>query len=464
MGYIPTTWLKHIKNKAVQCQALANLFHSCMHRVLSPLESYGETRIAMATGNGIWYRCHPVLATFVGDYPEQSLVACTLNGRCPKCMVPQDKIRSISRFPPQNFEDTICVFSLSDHNPTVFHAVCHNASLKPIYHPFWECLLFTNIFLLITPDILHQLHQGILKHMVTWLAELRCNEIDTHCSRLPPNHNAWHFQNGFTWLKRLTSQEQKDIAHILLRVVVDLALPGGRSSVHMVCLVQALLDFIYLSQYPMHTTESLKAMDVVLHRFHENKDVFIKLGVRNHFDNIPNIHSLIHYTRSIALFGTVDNYNTEQSECLHIDFTKNAFQATNFKDVYKQMATWLQCQEAIHQHTAFIDWCKGRLSDSLSPQLAYPQPNLMLCPVLMAYPSEKGITFEGLYSRYGAINFQDVLANFIMQQNYPELSTTASQRHTDNTSLPFRRVSVFHKIKFTNLGESGTKTIDIVHI
>jgi hypothetical protein len=23
MGYIPTTWLKHIKNKAVQCQVLA---------------------------------------------------------------------------------------------------------------------------------------------------------------------------------------------------------------------------------------------------------------------------------------------------------------------------------------------------------------------------------------------------------------------------------------------------------
>jgi hypothetical protein len=113
---------------------------------------------------------------------------------------------------------------------------------------------------------------------------------------------------------------------------------------------------------------------------------------------------------------------------------------------------------------AFIDWCKGRLSDSLTPQLAYPQLNLMLCPVLTAYPSEKGITFEGLYSRYGAINFQDVLADFIVQQNYPELSTTASQRHTDNTSLPFRRVSVFHKIKFTNLGESGTKTIDIVHI
>jgi hypothetical protein len=190
MGYIPTTWLKHIKNKAVWRRALANLFHSCVRQVLLPLESYGKTGIAMATGDGIWYHCHPILATFIGDYPEQSLIACTSNGRCPKCMVPQDEIGSSSRFPLCNFGDAVRIYSLSDCNPTAFHAVCRNASLKPTYHPFWERLPFTNIFLSITPDILHQLHQGILKHMVTWLAELRCNEIDERCSRLPPNHNA----------------------------------------------------------------------------------------------------------------------------------------------------------------------------------------------------------------------------------------------------------------------------------
>ena len=88
IGYIPTTRLKHIKNKAARRRALANLFHFCMRKVLSPIESYGVTGIAMATGDGTWYRCHPILATFIGDYPEQSLVACTPSGRCPKCLVP----------------------------------------------------------------------------------------------------------------------------------------------------------------------------------------------------------------------------------------------------------------------------------------------------------------------------------------------------------------------------------------
>ncbi|KAI9435273.1 hypothetical protein H4582DRAFT_1817754 [Lactarius indigo] len=38
--------------------------------------------------------------------------------------------------------------------------------------------------------------------------------------------------------------------------------------------------------------------------FHSNKDVFIDLGIRDHF-NIPKVHSLIHYSSSITLFSTV---------------------------------------------------------------------------------------------------------------------------------------------------------------
>ena len=123
--------------------------------------------------------------------------------------------------------------------------------------------------------------------------------------------------------------------------------------------MRAFLDFIYVSQYPVHTTESLAAMESALGRFRENKDVLIELGVRQHFNNIPKLHSLLHYTRSIQLFGTVDNYNTEQSERLHIDFTKKAFHTMNFKNEGKQMTAWLERLEAIWQHAAFIDWCNA---------------------------------------------------------------------------------------------------------
>ena len=384
-----------------------------MCKVLSPIESYGETGIAMATRDGIWYRCHPILATFIGDYPEQCLVTCTQNGRCPKCMVPRDEIGDDTIFASCDFGAAVDVFSLSDSNSIAFHVVCRNASLKPIYHPFWESLPFTNIFVSITPDILHQLHQGVLKHMVRWLAALASNEIDMRSSHLPPNHNAQHFHSGFTWLSKLTGQEHKDIARVLLGVVVNLALPGVRSSARLAHIVRALLDFIYLSQYPVHTTASLNAMGAALCRFHEDKDVLIELGVREHF-KLPKLHSLLHYTRSIMLFGTADNYNTEQLERLHIDFTKKAYCASNFKDESKQMTTWLEHQEAVHRHATFIDWCKGGFPVLPTPSLAYPHLKLKLSPVLTTYPSEKGITFESLFNRYGAIDFQDALADFIV--------------------------------------------------
>ena len=264
-------------------------------------------------------------------------------------MVPRDEIEDDTIFPSRDFGAAVDVFSLSDGNSIAFHVACRNASLKPIYHPFWESLPFTNIFVSITPDILHQLHQGILKHMVCWLATLASNEINMRSSRLLPNHNAWHFHSGFTWLSKLTGQEHRDIAHVLLGVVVNLALPSVRSSARLARIVCALLDFIYLSQYPVHTTASLNAMGAALCQFHEDKDVVIELGVQEYF-KLPKLHSLLHYTRSITLFGTADNYNTEQSERLHIDFTKKAYRASNFKDKSKQMTTWLERQEAVHRH------------------------------------------------------------------------------------------------------------------
>lgn len=418
----------------------------------------------MATGDGIWHRCHPILATFIGDYPEQSLVACTYNGRCPKCIVPRDELESTAAFPLRNFKTAMDIFALSDDDPTTFHVACQEANFKPTYHPFWQRLPFTDIFLSITPDILHQIHQGVTKHLVHWLARLGSEEINARCRRLPLNHNAQHFHKGITGLSRPTSREHKDICRILLGVAVDLPLPDNQSPARLNRAIRALLDFIYLSQYPLHTSETLNALDTALRRFHENKDVFIDLEVREHF-NFPKLHSLVHYSKSISLFGAADNYNTEQSERLHIDFTKNAYRATNFKQEFQQMTTWLQRREAVDQHTAFLKWSKDGFSALPTPPSAYPSLGLTLLPFLATHPSEKGVTFERLSHAYGAIDFQDAIADFIVQHNFPELPASTAWRRANNTLLPFRRVSIFHKIKFTNRNlEAASGVIDTLHV
>jgi hypothetical protein len=81
------------------------------------------------------------------------------------------------------------------------------------------------------------------------------------------------------------------------------------------------------------------------------------------------------------------------------------------------------------EHTVFIEWCKDRSCQLPQPPSAYPCPGLILSPILMIHPSEKGITFEGLSNRYGAIDFQDALADFIVQHNHPELSAGVARRH-----------------------------------
>ena len=169
LGYIPTTKLMGIGSKATHHCALANLFHGCMRIVLDPISYHGEAGIPMMSSNGVWQWCHPILATFVGDYAKQALVTCTYNGHCPKCKVPQDHHGEYKTFPSYFQSTVIDTYLLAEGNPWVFHRACCDTGLKPIYYPFWEQLPLVDIFLSITLDILHQLLQGMMKHLIQWL-------------------------------------------------------------------------------------------------------------------------------------------------------------------------------------------------------------------------------------------------------------------------------------------------------
>ena len=47
------------------------------------------------------------------------------------------------------------------------------------------------------------------------------------------------------------------MSRILMGLVLDALLPSGLSNSHLVRAVRALLDFIYLARYPVHTDETL---------------------------------------------------------------------------------------------------------------------------------------------------------------------------------------------------------------
>ena len=247
IGYIPTTSFQGITNKAARKRAQANLFHACMEKVLAPIQPYGERGIAMKTADGIWHRCHPIFAVYVGDYPEQCLVTCTYQGRCPKCLVPHDQLGESRAFPPRADTDAIDVYCLADDDVHLFHRACRERGLKPVYHPFWQSLPLADVFQSITPDILHQLLQGIVRHLITWLSSptiFGSNAIDTRCRVLPRNHNIGTFPKGITTLFRASGKEHKDMCRVLLGLIIGLRLPGGQVPSHVVKAVRAILDFI----------------------------------------------------------------------------------------------------------------------------------------------------------------------------------------------------------------------------
>jgi hypothetical protein len=202
VAYIPTTKLGGISNKSARRRALANLFHGCMGHLLGSIVPHGETGIPMMSGDGVWRRCHPIFAIFIGDYPEQTLATCTYNGRCPKCSVAPNELGEYQTFPRRVRSSAVVTYRLGDgHDVHAFHLACRQVGLKPIYRPFWATLPFTDIFVSVTPDILHQLLQGMMKHVIKWIIKIYGSAaIDSRCkailSPLPPGTNWADWSNA----------------------------------------------------------------------------------------------------------------------------------------------------------------------------------------------------------------------------------------------------------------------------
>ncbi|KAJ3718820.1 hypothetical protein C8R42DRAFT_697268 [Lentinula raphanica] len=119
--------------------------------------------------------------------------------------------------------------------------------------------------------------------------------------------------------------------------------------------VRAILDFIYLAQYSTHDEDTLSYMSDALDLWHAKKSSFIDVGVHDDL-NIPKFHALQHYVEMIRFFGCTDNYNTEMFECLHIDFAKKGWRASNMREEFPQMTKWLSRQENVQTFNKELSW------------------------------------------------------------------------------------------------------------
>jgi hypothetical protein len=274
IGYLPVTKLTSFSDDA-RSNAQYRLFHQAMRTLLQPLVAAGRDGVQMTCADGKIRNIFPILAAYVANHPEQCLVACCMENRCPKCTVWWADCGEYKKSTPRTEQSFISTLQRrkNGEDPVEFDL----EGLREIYSPFWAELPHSNIFLAITPDILHQLHKGVFKdHFVKWCTSLVGEEaIDTRFRAMSTHPYLRHFKKGISLISQWTGKEHKEMQKVFLGVLAGIAPP------RLLAAARGLLDFIYYAQYQSHTTVTLQRMQEALDLFHANKDVFIDEGIRS---------------------------------------------------------------------------------------------------------------------------------------------------------------------------------------
>jgi hypothetical protein len=413
------------------------VFHESMRIVLEPLIHAGTNGIEMTSSDGAVRCVYPILTCYVADYPEQCLVACTKYGTCVKCQASAKDLQNPTPADNRTQQWTEEIISKgmeeANGNAKKFHTYCmSNDVAGSVYKPFWVGFPFVDIHRAITPDVLHQLYQGVFKHIVSWCQRiLTPQELDRRIRALPPAYGLRQFKNGIFALSQISGPERKNMAKILLGCLVGSMPSGG------IAAVTALLDFIYIAQYPAHDTITLDYLKDALDRFHKNRTYFITTFIREDF-NIPKFHSLLHYIEAIEFFGTTDNYNTEMFERLHIDFAKHGWRASNQRDEFPQMIRWLSRHEKIAGFEAHLP--QPQLVNN--PDDSHKKKKLQIS--IAKNPSFPGRPLSLIEEKYLAPDFTYYLKVFLNSL----LDKPMQNRFLNNSSLPFTKVDVYNMFRF----------------
>ncbi|KAH7918147.1 hypothetical protein BV22DRAFT_1134820 [Leucogyrophana mollusca] len=353
IGYLPVTKLDCFK-KNTRALASYRLFHRAMLILLQPLVEAGKNGVEMTCADSHVRRVHPILAAYIADHPEQCLIACCSESRCPRCLVEHNQRGEAVPSLLRDMQDSLKTLGRKKKNRRSNKFT--SKGLRAVFNPFWKDLLHTDIFACITPDILHQLHKGVFKdHLVEWVTSITGErEIDARFKAMNGYPALRHFKKGISFVSQWTGSEHKEMQKVFIGLL------AGSVQDKVLTVARAVIDFIYHAQFQTHTSTTLHGLQTALDTFHTHKDIIVELEVHEHF-NIPKLHSMQHYVNTIQSLGSADGFNSEHLECLHIDYAKDGYRASNKRDFLEQMAIWLQRQEAIHHKTSYIAWRKSDL-------------------------------------------------------------------------------------------------------
>ncbi|KAJ7762799.1 hypothetical protein DFH07DRAFT_867460 [Mycena maculata] len=329
------------------------------------LKAAGKDGVRMDCTDGFVRMMYPILAAYIADYPEQCLIVGCRENSCPRCLVDPQNRGDPQNSPLRDPVETLRILTEQSKNLRPPEFISQN--LREI-KPFWADFPYCDIFSCMTPDMLHEIHNGAFgDHIVSWSSAAMDGvgpEIDRRFRAMTPHPSLRHFKKGITLTSQWTGNEHKNMEKVYLGVLANATDPRVQLA------VRGLLDFTYYAHFETHCDESLTQMDAAWEVFHANKAVFKELEIRDDF-NIIKIHKLEHYTDAICSHGTADGYNTENTERLHIDLAKVAYKATNRKSYTRQMTVWLGRQESVHKFGTYLQWA---VPGYIVPETPLPEP------------------------------------------------------------------------------------------
>ncbi|KZT59364.1 hypothetical protein CALCODRAFT_466994 [Calocera cornea HHB12733] len=256
-----------------------------------------------------------------------------------------------------------------------YNIVTKALSRTSVPEPFFATLP-SEIHSSMYPDVLHQLLQGVLKHLISWLKQILGQKELDRCFQCQPHaHGIQHYKDGFPDFSRLTGKEVKDIFRVFPGAICasDALRSKGEDGLSVMKATVAMTDFYYFATFPVHSDHTLPLMRQALLLFHKNKNGFLNLGVRcdkgitedgnqNPFC-IPKLHFLTHYIWAIVEAGALPGFDTQMSERLHIAWAKNPFRSTSRRreTSTNEMALWVERQEAMQAFQSLVQWRRGTI-------------------------------------------------------------------------------------------------------
>lgn len=248
-----------------------------MKLIFKSLRQPAKDGVDLYSADGQVRHCHPMLAGASLDYPEQCLVAGVRYGECPICGCTPDTLGDYADNPKRTQAQILKILAIAKlkTTQTALDEYLKTWGIAPIFKPFWEDHPHTDIHSAITPDILHQIYQGLIRHLTKWIQRLiGPKEFDQRLSRLPPNHPLHVYNHGISSFSNMSGNEHQQITKQLLGCII------GIVDAKTLRATRALLDFVYLAQYQSHSDDTLIYLEDALKLFHTDKNIFIFLDAR----------------------------------------------------------------------------------------------------------------------------------------------------------------------------------------